>query len=99
MWRMLQQDSPSDFVVSTDETHSVREFCELAFGRVDLNWQDHVVIDEQFFRPAEVELLVGNATRAREVLDWTAKTSFADLVHMMVDADLENVARYQRDQA
>ncbi len=99
MWRMLQQDSPSDFVVSTDETHSVREFCELAFGRVDLNWEDHVVIDEQFFRPAEVELLVGDATRAREVLDWTAKTSFADLVHMMVDADLENVARYQRDHA
>jgi GDPmannose 4,6-dehydratase len=99
MWRMLQQDEPSDFVVSTDETHSVREFCELAFGRVDLNWQDHVVIDEQFFRPAEVELLVGDATRAREVLNWTAKTSFSDLVHMMVDADLENVARYQRDHA
>jgi len=97
MWRMLQQDEPSDFVVSTDETHSVREFCELAFGRVGLNWEDHVVIDERFFRPAEVELLVGDATRAREVLDWTAKTSFADLVHMMVDADLENVARYQRD--
>ena len=97
MWRMLQQDEPSDFVVSTDETHSVREFCELAFGRVGLNWEDHVVIDERFFRPAEVELLVGDATRAREVLDWTAKTSFADLVHMMVDADLENLARYQRD--
>ncbi len=99
MWRMLQQDEPSDFVVSTDETHSVREFCELAFGRVGLNWEDHVVIDERFFRPAEVELLVGDATRAREVLDWTAKTSFAELVHMMVDADLENVARYQRDNA
>ena len=97
MWRMLQQDEPSDFVVSTDETHSVREFCELAFGRVGLNWEDHVVIDERFFRPAEVELLVGDATRAREVLDWTAKTSFAELVHMMVDADLENVARQQRD--
>ena len=97
MWRMLQQDEPSDFVVSTDETHSVREFCELAFSRVGLNWEDHVVIDERFFRPAEVELLVGDATRAREVLDWTAKTSFADLVHMMVDADLENLARYQRD--
>ncbi|MEJ6511537.1 MAG: GDP-mannose 4,6-dehydratase [Acidimicrobiales bacterium] len=99
MWRMLQQDEPSDFVVSTDETHSVREFCELAFGRVGLNWEDHVVIDERFFRPAEVELLVGDATRAREVLDWTAKTSFAELVHMMVDADLENVARQQRDNA
>jgi GDPmannose 4,6-dehydratase len=99
MWRMLQQDEPSDFVVSTDETHSVREFCELAFARVGLNWEDHVVIDERFFRPAEVELLVGDATRAREVLDWTAKTSFAELVHMMVDADLENVARQQRDNA
>ena len=99
MWRMLQQDEPSDFVVSTDDTHSVREFCELAFGRVGLNWEDHVVIDERFFRPAEVELLVGDATRAREVLDWTAKTSFAELVHMMVDADLENVARQQRDNA
>ena len=99
MWRMLQQDEPSDFVVSTDETHSVREFCELAFGRVGLNWEDHVVIDERFFRPAEVELLVGDATRAREVHDWTAKTSFADLVHMMVDADLENLARQQRDNA
>jgi len=99
MWRMLQQDEPSDFVVSTDETHSVREFCELAFGRVGLNWEDHVVIDERFFRPAEVELLVGDATRAREVLDWTAKTSFAELVHMMVDADLENLARQQRDNA
>jgi GDPmannose 4,6-dehydratase len=99
MWRMLQQDEPSDFVVSTDETHSVREFCELAFARVGLNWEDHVVIDERFFRPAEVELLVGDATRAREILDWTAKTSFAELVHMMVDADLENVARQQRDNA
>jgi len=97
MWRMLQQDEPSDFVVSTDETHSVREFCDLAFSRVGLNWEDHVVIDERFFRPAEVELLVGDATRARKVLKWAAKTSFADLVHMMVDADLENVARQQRD--
>ncbi len=99
MWRMLQQDEPGDFVVSTDETHSVREFCELAFNRVDLNWEDHVVVDERFFRPAEVDLLVGDATRAREVLDWQPRTPFAELVHMMVDADLENVARYQRDHA
>ena len=99
MWRMLQQDEPGDFVVSTDETHSVREFCELAFNRVDLNWEDHVVVDERFFRPAEVDLLVGDANRAREVLDWQPRTPFAELVHMMVDADLENVARYQRDHA
>jgi len=99
MWRMLQQDEPSDFVVSTDETHSVREFCEVAFRRVGLNWQDHVVIDERFFRPAEVELLVGDATRARTVLGWQPRTTFTDLVHMMVDADLDNVARQQRNLA
>lgn len=99
MWRMLQQDEPGDFVVSTDETHSVREFCELAFGRVDLDWQDHVVVDERFFRPAEVDLLVGDATRARTELGWQPRTPFAELVHMMVDSDLENVARRQRDHA
>jgi GDPmannose 4,6-dehydratase len=97
MWRMLQQDEPGDFVVSTDETHSVREFCEIAFARVGLNWEDHVAIDERFFRPAEVDLLVGDATHARTVLGWEPKTPFRDLVHMMVDADLENVARQQRD--
>lgn len=97
MWRMLQQDVPGDFVISTDETHSVREFCEIAFSRVDLNWEDHVVIDERFFRPAEVDLLVGDATHAKTVLGWEPKTPFRDLVHMMVDADLENVARQQRD--
>ena len=99
MWRMLQQDEPGDFVISTDETHSVREFCEIAFSRVGLNWEDHVVIDERFFRPAEVDLLVGDASHARKVLGWTPKTPFADLVHMMVDSDLENVARFQRDNA
>ena len=97
MWRMLQQDVPGDFVISTDETHSVREFCEIAFSRVDLNWEDHVVIDERFFRPAEVDLLVGDATHARTVLGWQPKTPFRDLVNMMVDADLENVARQQRE--
>ena len=97
MWRMLQQDEPGDFVGSTDETHSVREFCEIAFARVGLNWEDHVVIDERFFRPAEVDLLVGDATHARTVLGWQPKTPFRDLVNMMVDADLDNVARQQRD--
>lgn len=97
MWRMLQQDEPGDFVISTDETHSVREFCEIAFARVGLNWEDHVVIDERFFRPAEVDLLVGDATHAKTVLGWEPKTPFRDLVDMMVDADLENVARQQRD--
>jgi GDPmannose 4,6-dehydratase len=96
MWRMLQQPSPGDFVVATGETHSVREFCELAFGYADLNWQDHVVIDERFFRPAEVDLLVGDPTHAREVLDWAPSTGFRELVEMMVEADLDAVARHQR---
>jgi GDPmannose 4,6-dehydratase len=88
MWLMLQQDEPSDFVVSTGETHSVREFCEVAFSHVDLDWERHVVVDQRFFRPAEVDLLVGDATRAREVLGWAPRTSFTDLVRSMVDADL-----------
>ncbi|MCC5951535.1 MAG: GDP-mannose 4,6-dehydratase [Acidimicrobiia bacterium] len=93
MWLMLQQDEPGNYVVSTGETHSVREFCELAFGRVGLDWSDHVVIDERFFRPAEVDLLVGDATRAHSVLGWKPATSFTDLVHRMVDADVEVVRR------
>jgi GDPmannose 4,6-dehydratase len=99
MWRMLQQDEPGDFVVSTGETHSVREFCELAFGHVDLSWEDHVVIDERFFRPAEVDLLVGDPAQAREVLGWQPHTAFPELVRMMVEADLELVARQQRNLA
>jgi GDPmannose 4,6-dehydratase len=89
MWLMLQQDEPGDYVVSTGETHSVREFCELAFGRVDLDYADYVVQDDKFFRPAEVDLLVGDASKAHAVLGWKPKTSFADLVAMMVDADIE----------
>ncbi|MEZ5143868.1 MAG: GDP-mannose 4,6-dehydratase [Acidimicrobiales bacterium] len=88
MWLMLQQDEPSDFVVSTNETHSVREFCQLAFERVGLDWEQHVVIDEAFFRPAEVDLLVGDSTRARTVLGWEPQVDFEGLVHMMVDADV-----------
>jgi GDPmannose 4,6-dehydratase len=88
MWRMLQQDSPDDYVVSTGETHAVREFCELAFGHVDLDWEKYVKIDEKFMRPAEVELLIGNPAKARKVLDWEPQTPFPELVRMMVDADL-----------
>ncbi len=99
MWRMLQQDHPEDFVIATGETHSVREFCEVAFGHVGLNWQDHVVIDERFFRPAEVDLLVGDPRHAADVLGWIPATGFRDLVTMMVDSDLDNVARLQRDLA
>jgi len=97
MWLMLQQDQPSDFVISTDETHSVREFCEVAFSHVGLNWQDHVVVDERFFRPAEVDLLVGDASHARKTLGWAPKTSFDQLVRMMVEADMDLVTRQQRN--
>ena len=89
MWLMLQQDEPEDFVICTGETHSVREFCEVAFGHVGLDWEDHVVIDEAFFRPAEVDLLVGDATKAEEMLGWKPETTFEQLVTMMVDADLD----------
>ena len=88
MWLMLQQDQPDDFVICTGETHSVREFCELAFGRLGLNWEDHVVVDEAFLRPAEVDLLVGDSSKAAEHLGWKPQTGFADLVEMMLDADL-----------
>jgi GDPmannose 4,6-dehydratase len=88
MWLMLQQDEPDDYVVATGETHSVREFCELAFDRVGLDWQKYVVVDEKFFRPAEVDLLVGDASKARDVLGWKPQTSFEGLVNLMVDADL-----------
>ena len=89
MWLMLQQNAPEDFVICTGETHSVREFCEVAFGHAGLNWEDHVVIDEAFFRPAEVDLLVGDATKAEEQLGWKPGTSFESLVTMMVDADID----------
>ena len=89
MWLMLQQDEPGDFVVSTGETHSVREFCEIAFDQAGLNWEDHVIVDESFFRPAEVDLLIGDPTHAHDVLGWKAETSFDQLVRTMVDADLD----------
>ena len=88
MWRMLQQDEPGDFVVSTGETHTVREFCELAFARVDLDYEKYVVMDERFMRPAEVDLLIGDPAKARDVLGWVPKMSFPELVHSMVDADM-----------
>ena len=88
MWLMLQQDQPGDFVVATGRTQSVRRFCELAFGHVGLDYRDYVVLDERFMRPAEVDLLVGDSSRAREVLGWQPETSFEDLVRMMVEADI-----------
>jgi GDPmannose 4,6-dehydratase len=88
MWLMLQQDQPDDYVVATGETHPVREFCEIAFGHVDLDWEKYVVVDERFFRPAEVDLLVGDPSKAHEKLGWKTKTTFDELVTGMVDADL-----------
>jgi GDPmannose 4,6-dehydratase len=88
MWRMLQQDAPDDYVVATGETHSVREFCEVAFSHVGLDYNDYVVMDERFMRPAEVDLLVGDPAKAREELGWKPQTSFRDLVTRMVDADI-----------
>lgn len=92
MWRMLQLDEPEDFVIGTGETFSVRDFCDAAFRVVDLDYRDFVVQDEKFFRPAEVDLLVADPARAIERLGWTPKVSFAELVRMMVAADLERYA-------
>jgi GDPmannose 4,6-dehydratase len=88
MWQMLQSDEPGDYVVASGETHSIRELCEIAFGRVGLDWNDYVVQDERFYRPAEVDLLIGDPARAASALGWTPRTTFAGLVEMMVDADL-----------
>ena len=93
MWLMLQQDSGDDYVVATGRTASVRDMCKIAFAQVGLNYQDHVVIDPALFRPAEVEVLLGNPTKAREKLGWTATTTLEQLVTMMVDADLRRVER------
>jgi GDPmannose 4,6-dehydratase len=86
---MLQEDEPDNYVVSTEETHSVREFCQIAFGHLDLDWEQYVVVDEAFMRPAEVDLLVGDSTKARDELGWKPTVGFEDLVTMMVDADLD----------
>ncbi len=88
MWLMLQQDQPGDYVVATGQTHSVRRFCELAFACAGLDYRNYVVVDERFFRPAEVDLLVGDPSRAREKLGWKPEVSFEQLVEMMVEADL-----------
>ena len=89
MWRMLQQDEPEDFVVGTGRHHTPREFCELAFARVGLDYRDHVRTDPSLLRPAEVDTLLADPTKARERLGWQARTSFRELVELMVDAELE----------
>ncbi len=88
MHQMLQTDEPDDYVIATGETHSVREFCELAFSHVGLNYEDYVVVDPQFYRPAEVNLLLGDASKAQKELGWTPECSFEELVRMMVDHDM-----------
>jgi GDPmannose 4,6-dehydratase len=95
MWLMLQQDRPDDYVIATGETHSVRELVEIAFGLLDLDWKKHVVQDPALIRPAEVDLLVGDNSKARRVLGWQPEVSFAQLIEMMVKADLERVRQEQ----
>ena len=95
MWLMMQQDKPDDFVIATGETHSVREFCEIAFKRVGLNYEDYVKKDPKFFRPAEVDLLVGDYSKAKKELKWEPKIKFKELIEMMVDADLK---KYKAEQ-
>ncbi len=92
-WMMLQQDRPDDYVIATGESHSVRELVEVAFGRVGLDWNKHVKLDPKLIRPAEVDHLVGDASKARKVLGWTPEVDFKTLIHMMVDADIERLSR------
>jgi GDPmannose 4,6-dehydratase len=89
MWLMLQQDKPDDYVVATGETYSIREFLDVAFGHVNLNWEEYVEFDARYLRPAEVELLIGDSTKARQKLNWAPSVTFQELVHLMVDADLK----------
>jgi GDPmannose 4,6-dehydratase len=93
IWKMMQQDKPDDFVIATGETYSVRDFLEEAFGYAGLKWQEHVEIDPRYFRPTEVDLLQGDASKARKQLDWTPRVGFKALVHMMVDADVEAASK------
>jgi GDPmannose 4,6-dehydratase len=97
MHMMLQQPEPDDYVISTGETHSVREFCELAFAEVQLDYRDFVKVDEAFYRPAEVDLLIGDPSKARRILGWEPKHTFRDLVAEMVQSDLANIQRATRD--
>lgn len=93
IWMMLEQDEPEDYVIATGEAHTVRDLCEVAFSHVGLDWEDHVVVDPKFLRPAEVNCLLGDATKAREKLGWRPEVSFEELIHLMVDADLERLKK------
>jgi GDPmannose 4,6-dehydratase len=89
MWLMLQQNEPDDYVIATNETHSIREFLDVAFGHVGIDWHKHVEIDPRYYRPTEVDLLIGDASKAKKQLGWEPKTKFADLVKLMVEADVQ----------
>ncbi|MGH2730431.1 MAG: GDP-mannose 4,6-dehydratase, partial [Actinomycetota bacterium] len=89
MWLMLQQDEPDDYVIASGEAHTVREFCEVAFGHVDLDWERYVEIDPRYFRPTEVDFLLGDPSKAKRQLGWQVRTSFVDLARAMVDADIQ----------
>jgi GDPmannose 4,6-dehydratase len=91
MWLMLQQDKPDDYVVATGEAHSVQELVEVAFAHVGLDWQKHVGVDERYLRPAEVDHLIGDPSKARRELGWEPSVDFKGLVHMMVDADMARI--------
>ena len=96
MWLMLQQDEPDDYVIATNETHSVKEFLELTFEYAGLDWKKHVEIDPRYYRPAEVDMLIGDYGKAKKKLGWNPKTRFADLAKLMVDADIELLRRHQK---
>jgi len=95
MWLMLQQDKPDDYVIATNETHSIRELLDAAFGHVNLDWKKYVELDLRYCRPAEVDLLIGDYSKAKRVLGWEPKTKFADLVKLMVDADIELLRKHR----
>ncbi len=99
MWLMLNHDEPDDYVVATGQKHSVREFARLAFDRAGLNWEDHVVVDPRFYRPADVHTLCGDSGKARKILNWSPEVSFAELVGMMVDQDMARVERELKEQS
>jgi GDPmannose 4,6-dehydratase len=96
MWLMLQQDKPDDYVIATNETHSIREFLDIAFNHLNLDWHDFVEFDPRYLRPAEVELLIGDSTKARQQLGWEPSVTFEQLVHLMVDADIEALKKAQQ---
>jgi GDPmannose 4,6-dehydratase len=96
MWLMLQQPEPDDYVISTNQTHSVKEFLEVAFDHVGLDWEKYVEIDSRYFRPAEVDLLIGDYSKAKQKLGWEPKTKFVEVAKLMVDADVELLRRHRQ---